>query len=296
MTYFLIFVRSNKIYGILRSIMKKSFVFYYVIVIALSTACSSSKSKVIVPYNGGTGTYTKLIWQDEFDKDGQPDSNKWGYEKGYVRNNELQYYTVNRPENATVKNGYLTITALKDSALIDGKIRPITSASLMTRGKGDWKYGRIEVRAKLPSALGTWPAIWMMPTKSGTSNWPKNGEIDIMEYVGYDPDKIHFNVHTQKYNHMVNNGRGSSIRLKSPDKDFHVYAIEWFPDRIDWYIDEQKAFSVSDNGEGWDAWPFQEAFYLIINFAFGGAWGAAKGVDQSSLPLEYHIDYVRVFQ
>lgn len=270
--------------------------FLFCLSVLLFTACSSKKHLVVKPYNGGSNKYTNLVWQDEFDEDGLPNAERWGYEEGYVRNNELQYYTVARTENTTVKDGYLIITALNDSASIDGKIRPITSASLMTHHKGDWKYGRIEVRAKLPSSLGTWPAIWMLPTKSGVTAWPKDGEIDIMEYVGYDPDGIYFNLHTQNYNHSKNTGRGTSIRLATPDKDFHIYAIEWFPDRIDWYVDDQKTFSVSDNGEGWDAWPFNESFYLILNFAFGGSWGAEKGVDISKLPQKYYIDYVRVFQ
>lgn len=274
--------------------MKLLFTFF--ISIILLASCSSGKRIALTPYSGGSGKYTNLVWQDEFDKDGLPNKEKWSFEKGYLRNNELQYYTVERPENAIVRKGHLIITARNDSAMIEGEIRPITSASINTRHKGDWKYGRIEVRAKVPSSLGTWPAIWMMPSKSVYGGWPKSGEIDIMEFVGYEPDKIHFNAHSEKYNHTKNTGKGTSINLPSPDKHFHVYAIEWFPDRIDWYVDDKKVFTVDDKGEGWEAWPFNESFYLILNFAFGGAWGGAKGVDISTLPKEYHIDYVRVYQ
>ena len=248
------------------------------------------------PHPGGSGQFTKLVWFDEFDKDGLPDSEKWGYEKGYVRNRELQYYTVARKENAEVKDGHLVITARRDNAVIDGETREITSASLTTRGKGDWQTGRIEVRAKVPPGLGTWPAIWMMPTQSKYGGWPRGGEIDIMEYVGYEPNKLHFFLHTSKYNHTKGTGRGTAVDIEKPYENFHVFAVEWSEERIDWFLDEKKVFTVENNESGWEAWPFDQKFYLILNFAFGGAWGASKGVDRDILPQEYRIDYVRVFQ
>jgi len=248
------------------------------------------------PYPGGSEKFTKLVWFDEFDKDGLPDPEKWGYEKGYIRNRELQYYTVSRKENAEVKDGHLVITARKDKAVIDGEEREITSASVISRGKGDWQYGRIEVRAKVPQCLGTWPAIWMLPTKSKYGGWPNGGEIDILEHVGYDPDRVHFNLHTGKYNHTKQSGRGTSVALEKPSEDFHIYAVEWFEDRIDWFLDEKKVFTIENNEPGWEAWPLDQPFYLILNFAFGGAWGAQKGVDTDALPQEFRIDYVRVFQ
>jgi beta-glucanase (GH16 family) len=136
----------------------------------------------------------------------------------------------------------------------------------------------------------------MMPTKSQYGGWPKGGEIDIMEYVGFEPDQIYFNLHTSKYNHMRGNGRGTSATIEKPHEDFHVYAVELFDDHIDWFLDDKKVFTVKDEGTGWEAWPIDHQFYLIINFAFGGAWGATKGVDRDLLPIEYRIDYVRVFQ
>ncbi|MDR2037513.1 MAG: CapA family protein [Bacteroidales bacterium] len=243
-----------------------------------------------------TSTYTHLVWQDEFNGEGLPDPEKWSYEQGYVRNNEIQYYTAGRTENVVQRNGHLIITARNDSVTIDGENRPVTSASLISRGKGDWTYGRIEVRAKLPSCLGSWPAIWMMPTTGHYGGWPKSGEIDIMEHVGYDPDKIYFNLHSEKYNHTKNTGRGTSVECPGPDKEFHIYAVEWSAEKIDWFLDEKKVFTVHNNEPGWEAWPFDQPFYLILNFAFGGAWGAQKGVDISALPQEFTIDYVRVFQ
>jgi beta-glucanase (GH16 family) len=248
------------------------------------------------PYPGGAGKYTKLVWSDEFTGKGLPDQTKWSYEKGYVRNDEMQYYTVKRLENARVEGGNLIISALNDSAMIDGKIRPVTSASLITKNKGDWKYGRIEVRAKLPLCVGTWPAIWMVPTKSVYGGWPKSGEIDMMEQVGFQPGKLFFNLHTEKYNHSKGTGRGTSIDCSDFHEKFHIYAIEWFEDRIDWYFDNTKVFTVLNNEPGWEAWPLDQPFYLILNFAFGGAWGGQQGVDLKSLPQQFVIDYVRVYQ
>ena len=257
----------------------------------------TAKGDPPMPHPGGSGKFTKLVWFDEFDKDGLPNSEKWGYEKGYIRNRELQYYTVARRENAEVKEGYLVITARRDNTVIDGEVREITSASLTTRGKGDWQTGRIEVRAKVPPGLGTWPAIWMLPTQSKYGGWPRGGEIDIMEYVGYEPNKFHFFLHTGKYNHTRGTGRGTAVTLEKPAaEDFHVFAVEWSEERIDWFLDDKKVHTVENNEPGWEAWPFDQEFYLILNFAFGGAWGAAKGVDSDLLPLEYKIDYVRVFQ
>jgi beta-glucanase (GH16 family) len=114
--------------------------------------------------------------------------------------------------------------------------------------------------------------------------------------VGYDPDKIYFNLHTGKYNYTLGTGRGSSVDCPHPDKEFHVYAVEWFEDHIDWYFDDQKVFTVENDGGGWESWPLDKPFYLILNFAFGGAWGGSQGVDLTKLPQLYFIDYVRVFQ
>lgn len=247
------------------------------------------------PSKGGTGQFTKLVWSDEFNVNGLPDSQKWNYEQGYIRNKELQYYTAARKENAMVNGGFLTITATNDSLKVDGKVYPITSASLTTNGKKDWTYGRFEVRARIPSSLGTWPAIWMLGTDK-SSGWPACGEIDILEHVGYMPDTIHFNVHTSKYNHVKKTQKGIKIPYPAPYRDFHVYAIEWFKDRIDWYMDDQKVFTFNNEGEGTASWPFDKPQYLILNLAFGGAWGGSKGVDISSLPQKFLIDYVRVFQ
>jgi len=250
----------------------------------------------------------KLVWCDEFDYEGLPDPAKWDYETGFVRNAELQYYTRERKENARVQGGVLVIEARKERFPNPGydpskprsgtncEFAEYTAASLITRGKASWTYGRFEVRAKLPKGRGTWPAIWMLGTNISEVGWPKCGEIDIMEYVGFDPDGVHTTVHTQAYNHTRGTGRGKRTTVERPYEDFHVYAMEWTKNSITFFVDEKRVFSVADDGGGVDAWPFTAPQYLLLNFAVGGSWGAAKGVDESIWPQQFLIDYVRVYE
>jgi len=253
----------------------------------------------------------KLVWSDEFEKPGLPDSAKWDYESGFIRNAEQQYYTRARRENARIENGMLVIEARKekfknpdyDPAAKDSqRIRKTrefadyTSASLTTRGKEAWTYGRIEVRAKLPTGRGTWPAIWTLGATERQVGWPACGEIDIMEFVGFDPGVIHANIHTRKYNHMQKNGKGSQIKIADASTAFHNYAIEWYPDRLDFFVDDKKYFTYQNEGTGSDAWPYDKDQFLILNLAIGGAWGGQKGIDDTIFPQRYYIDYVRVYQ
>lgn len=235
----------------------------------------------------------KLVWSDEFDNDGLPDPEKWNYEEGFIRNQESQYYTVKRLENAEVKDGKLYIRAIKEKY----EEAEYTSASLDTKNSHTFTYGRIEVKAKLPHGIGVWPAIWTLGTNIKRVGWPACGEIDILEFVGYDPNHIHANIHTKKYNHMNKNNIGSKFAVNDPWKDFHVYAIEWYPHRIDFFFDDMKYFSCSDTGEGKAAWPFKNAAqYLKINLAIGGTWGGEEGIDDSIFPQEFVIDYVRIYE
>jgi len=252
----------------------------------------------------------KPVWADEFDKPGAPDSAKWDYETGFIRNNEAQYYTRGRSENARVENGKLIIEARKEqfkNPNFDASAQPgkkssrarefaeYTSASLITRGKASWTNGRIEVRAKLPGGRGTWPAIWTLGTDR-QSGWPACGEIDIMEYVGFEPGKVHANVHTQKYNHVKKTGKGSQISLPDATDAFHLYALEWSPEKLDFFVDDKKYFTYENEKTGSDSWPFDKPQYLILNLAIGGAWGGQKGIDDAIFPVKYEIDYVRVYQ
>jgi beta-glucanase (GH16 family) len=233
-----------------------------------------------------------LEWEDQFNKDGLPDPAIWSYEVGKIRNNETQYYTEGRLENARVENGLLVIEARNDNW--EGK--GVTSASIHTSGKKSILYRKVEVRAKVPAGRGSWPAIWMLgDVKNGGVRWPDCGEIDIMENVGYDPDKVHFNVHTKAYNHVKKTNKGQVVPNVNPADDFHVYAIEWYEDRIDFFLDGTKHFTFLKE-EGIDKWPFDKSQYLILNLAIGGAWGGQKGIDESMYPFKYYIDYVKVYK
>lgn len=235
----------------------------------------------------------KLVWSDEFTTDGRPDASKWGYEKGLIRNQEKQFYTEDRRENARVEGGYLVIEARKEK--MEGG--EFTSASLVTRGHGEWKYGRIEVRAKLPAARGTWPAIWMLPTDIGKVSWPKCGEIDLMEHVGYDPGVVHGTLHSEACNHLKGTQRSATLKVETFSKEFHTYSMEWSEKRITVEIDGKTSgiFHKKD-GDGIDQWPFDKPFYLILNLATGGSWGGQKGIDEAEFPQRMEVDFVRVYQ
>jgi beta-glucanase (GH16 family) len=202
----------------------------------------------------------KLVWSDEFDKPGLPDASKWSYETGFVRNYEAQYYTRARKENARVEDGMLIIEARKERFKnpgfdlgAEGKGRgrefaDYTSASLTMRGKASWTYGRIEVRAKLPAGRGTWPAIWTLGTNINQLGWPACGEIDIMEFVGFEPGVIHANIHNGNYQGGRRVNQGSQIKVPDASSAFHVYAIEWDKDHIDFFVDDRK-YMTFRNGD-----------------------------------------------
>ncbi len=255
----------------------------------------------------------KLVWSDEFDKPGLPNAAKWDYETGFIRNHEKQFYTRARQENARVENGILVIEARKEkyqapsagptvrssrgSRPTSGRAAAdYTSASLTTRGKAAWAHGRIEVRAKLPAGRGTWPAIWTLGTNIGQAGWPTCGEIDIMEFVGFEPGVVHANIHTKKYNHVANTGKGDKVSIPDASNAFHVYAVEWDAQKMDFFVDARKYFTFRNEGTGPDAWPYDKNQYLILNLAIGGDWGGQKGIDDKIFPQRYEIDYVRVYQ
>lgn len=266
-------------------------IFYTVpCLLALLTACSQQppKTEAVDPW--------ELVWSDEFDYSGVPDSAKWDYDvdgHGWG-NNEKQYYTKADTENARVVNGNLIIEARKEK--MDGS--DYTSARLVTRGKADWTYGRFEIRAKLPSGTGTWPAIWMLPTKQtyGDNYWPENGEIDIMEHVGFNPGFIHASAHSLKYYWRIGTQRTDTIYSKDVMDAFHTYTLEWYPDSMSVYFDSTLYFTSKNDKTDWQAWPFDKPFYLLMNIAVGGDWGGQKGIDDSIWPQQMVVDYVRVYR
>lgn len=239
----------------------------------------------------------KLVWSDEFDQPGLPDAKKWTYETGFVRNNESQYYTKARVENARVEKGNLIIEGRKEEYKgPDGKEAHYTAASLTTEGLFELTYGRVEVRAKLPRGRGMWPAIWMLGTNIKSIGWPKCGEIDIMEAVGHEPDKVFSTVHWFNYEKGERDSFGGNLKEQKPSDDFHVYTVEWFADRMDFYYDDTRFFTypIEKAGKG-EKNPFSKPHYLLMNLAVGGGWGGQKGIDDAVFPQQYVIDYVRIY-
>ena len=239
-----------------------------------------------------------LVWNDEFDG---PALNleKWSYEIGGHGwgNNELQYYS-DDDSTAFIRDGKLVLRAdiVPQGTGSADNLRYFSSARLRTSGKGDWRYGRIEVKAKLALGQGIWPAIWMLPTDWTYGGWPESGEIDIMEHVGYDPGRVHGSIHTGSYNHKINTQRGGSKLLDKISSKFYVYAIEWYEDRIDFLIDDTKYFSFHNEGKNdFNTWPFNQRFHLLINIAVGCDWPGSPD-ETTQFPTEMEVEYVRVYE
>jgi len=261
--------------------------------LSLSFACKTKQIK-----NVSETTPYQLIWSDEFDIDGLPQSTHWTFEEGGHGwgNNEKQFYLKNSLENAYVKEGKLYIVALPKKY----ENNNYTSAKLTTYQKLDLQYGKIEVRAQLPRGKGTWPAIWMLPEsiQNGTEGWPACGEIDIMEHVGKDPNVVHHSLHTELYNHIKNTQITYFEKYEDLFDTFHTYEIEWTDQKISFYVDGLKKYEAFKGQDGKDmtnaGWPFDKPYYLILNLAIGGNWGGE--IDDSIFPAQLVIDYVRVYQ
>lgn len=238
----------------------------------------------------------KLVWNDEFNGTGLPNPEKWGYEHGFIRNGEKQFYTKERLENIRQENGLLVIEGRKEAWEENGQKADYTAASINTNGKAGWAHGRVEVRAKVPAGRGTWPAAWMLGPSNDKVWWPECGEIDILEYVGYQPETVHANIHVKKYNHSIGTGKGASKKIDSPETKFYVYSVEWDADKMIFAVDDEVYFTYENEKTGNDAWPFDKPHYLLLNLAIGGGWGGQQGIDDTIFPVRYEVDYVRVYQ
>lgn len=257
---------------------------FTVTVTAKSSSGLTAKKSIQVTVTVQAATLS-LVWAEEFNVDGAPNTSKWGYDLGAGGwgNNELQYYT-SRPENAVVLNGVLKITAIKES--YSGS--SYTSARLLSKDKFSFKYGKIDVRAKLPDGGGTWPAIWMLGNNIGTAGWPACGEIDIMEHVGNTPGKIYGTLHHP--GHSGGNGDGSTVMIPDATTAFHNYILEWNASTIKFYVDTQLFYTFANN----NSLPFNQNFFVILNMAMGGNFGGTVSPSFTAATLE--IDYVRVYQ
>ncbi len=227
------------------------------------------------------------------------DLTKWSREIGGHGwgNNELQFYT-DSDSNSYVENGNLILKAqVVPQGIGSSKgLRYYSSARLRTYGKGDWKYGRIEVKAKVASGQGIWPAIWMLPTDWLFGGWPSSGEIDIMEHVGYDLGVVHGSVHTEAYNHKINTQRSSARKIANVDTEFHVYSIIWDKDKISFFIDDVQYLLFENDQQGnYKKWPFDQRFHLLINNAVGGDWPGNPD-NSTNFPRKMLVDYVRVYE
>ena len=245
------------------------------------------------------GNEWSLIWSDEFNGSGLVDESKWNYNVGDWGwgNNELQYYTPKNTQNARQENGSLIIEAHRNKTG-----NKWTSARLTTQGKVSFKYGRIEFRAKVPVGRGTWAAGWLLgDSYKDELSWPYCGEIDVLESVGYETNDTtgnginHATCHTRAYYFKQGNQIGSEIKVDSMNSKFHTYAVEWYPTKIEGYLDDELYYTYDKIADEFE-WPFNQPQNLVLNLAIGGGWGGAKGVDSSFTSHQYILDYVRVYE
>jgi beta-glucanase (GH16 family) len=240
-----------------------------------------------------TTKHYALTWSEEFNYTGLPDSSKWGYEEGLVRNNEAQYYTKARPENARVENGMLVIESLKESYMGSS----YTSASINSLGKVSFPVNsRVEVKAKLPSGNGIWPAIWMMGTDITKVDWPRCGEIDIMEFLGRTPGLVYGTFHwwdASTPDSSLHLAKGDTTIFSDVNENFHVYGIERTKNKLQFFVDNQYYFEFTTDSTV-EPGLLEHPYYLLLNTAIGGSWGG--DIDDAIFPQKFFVDWVRVFE
>ncbi|MEN3323679.1 glycoside hydrolase family 16 protein [Mariniflexile soesokkakense] len=234
----------------------------------------------------------QLIWSDEFNTDGAPDTSKWGYDIGNGvngwGNGEKQYYT-NRSDNVRVENGVLKIIAKKENY----QGFEYTSTRLLTKGKFDFTYGRVDVRAKLPSGSGTWPAIWMLGANIDSVGWPACGEIDIMEHWGHNATKVSSATHTPSCSGGCANTSVGETTITDYATAFHIYSLEWTENELNFIIDGNIKYTYKPTVKNSSTWPYFAPQFLIINVAMGGSWFS---IDPNFKESVMEIDYIKVYQ
>ena len=264
--------------------------FFLFSLLTISSCVNSDDHSSITNKKNGC---VKLLWEDNFEGKSL-DQSKWNIYSGNgcpeicgFGNNELQYYS-DDVKNISVDSGQLIITATFDSNF--------TSSKITTSGKLDINKGYLEISAKLPVSIGSWPAIWLLPTLDRPLNWPMDGEIDVMENVGYNPGIVYGTIHTKAYNHINGTEKSDSVFVKDAHSNFHIYGLNWTDSTLEWYVDEKLFNKVNRlKSDGLEQWPFEEEYHLIINQAVGGDWGGRFGIDTSSYPQKFCIDYVRYY-
>ena len=260
---------------------------YTVNVTAKSSSGLTISKSITVTVNVTGGGAATLVFSDEFNTDGAPDPAKWGYDIGTGGggwgNNELQYYTA-RSQNSIVQGGVLKIIATRENYMGS----TFTSARLLSKGKYSFKYGRIEIRAKFPTGVGTWPAAWMLGDNIGTVNWPDCGETDIVEHLGRDLNKIYGTLHYP--GHSGGSANGATIVIPDATTAFHTYSVDWTPAAVKIYVDAQLFHTVANSA----ALPFNQNFFILLNMAMGGNFGGP--VDPAVNTATFEVDYVRVYQ
>ncbi len=267
----------------------------FALVVAFLFSCENDETQTVA-------TLTNLVMADEFDINGAPDSSMWTYDIGDGSaqgipgwgNNELQYYT-DRPENVTVQNGVLIITANEES--FNGS--QYTSARITTQGLFEQAYGRFEARIKLPTGKGIWPAFWLLGNNCDVNPWPQCGEIDIMEYLGDQPTVVFGTVHGPGFSGGESISKEYNITNDRFDTGFHVFGIEWAPDFINYYVDGDlyqtiTPATVAEETNGAGEWVFNRPFYIVINMAVGGNLPGSPNAD-TVFPQRMLVDYVRVY-
>jgi beta-glucanase (GH16 family) len=289
------FILAKAIYYMLRFKIKSLLA---VILLSISIlSCSKSSQNNSKPYvytplpppiDSNWSFETTPVWADEFTNTGTPDTTKWKYDLGGGGwgNAESEDYT-NSLDNASVANNVLTITAKKQS--LGGEA--FTSSRMIS--KFSMTYGRIEIKAMLPSGKGTWPAIWMLPDTYAYGAWPASGEVDIMEMVGYDPNNVHFSAHNSTY--FAGNAKTSTMNIPTASTAYHLYREDWTPYAIRGYYDNNLVFTYVNDGKGSTTWPYDQKFHLLMNIAVGGSWGGIDGIDTAAFPTSMKVEYIHFF-